>query len=346
MIPVRKKAVIFALAFVTAAPFSLPASSQVIEMVSHDGKTYACQRNSQMGQENFCGTQNFDEIVVGAIVSVDPVSDREIKFSLKPEQVFKGEKAQKIEVSTEQGVCFPDLRPGDHWLLYLVRDKETDALTLAYGSGSGPVMQLKTVVDRLRRLSKFRDSGMILGEVDKSDGTPQIHHPVVARRLPTGARYIVVTNKEGKFEFPPLPAGNYNLNANTIPGMKATWSGEISVEPRQCASYFFDVQVDGRISGSVQNSDGEPVESVEVEALPQGDADNVGGSAVTDEKGHYVINGLDAGRYIVGIGIGDESTGNGGIYAPGVKDRKKALSVNLGQAEKRAGVNIREPQEP
>jgi hypothetical protein len=346
MIPVRKNVPIFASAFVTAVAFSLPASSQVIEMVSHDGKTYACQRNSQMGPENFCGTQNFDEIVVGAILSVDPVSDREINFSFKPDQVLKGVKAQKIDVSTKQGVCFPDLHPGDRWLLYLVRDKETDALTLAYGSGSGPVTQLKGVVDRLRRLSKFRDSGMILGEVDKSDGTPRIHHPVVARRLPAGARYMVVTNKDGKFEFPPLPAGKYNLNADTVSGMKATWSGEISVEPRQCASYFFNVQVDGRISGSVQNSDGEPVEAVEVEALPQGDEDNAGGSAVTDEKGHYVINGLDAGRYIVGIGIGDDSAGNGGIFAPGVKDRKKALSVNLGQAEKRAGVNIREPQEP
>jgi hypothetical protein len=345
MIPARKKALIAASAFIAAAAFCLPASPQVVQMVNHDGKQYACERSGFMGSGSFCGTQNYDEIVVGAILSVEPVSGREISFALKPEETFKGAEASRIDVTTKQAVCFPDFRPGDRWLLYLQRDKESDALMLAYGSGSGPVTQEKAAIERLRRLSKFRGSGMIAGEVDISNGMPRVHHPIVARRLTDGAQYTVFTNKQGKFEFPPLPAGKYNLNANTVPGLTATWSGEITVEARQCTNYFFDVQVDGRISGFVRNGDGDPLESVEVEAVAADGTEGGGGSAMTDEKGHYEIRSLDAGRYFVGLRIAPDEAGKGSLYAPGVKDRRKALNVSLGQAERRAGVNIRVPSE-
>lgn len=314
-------------------------------MVTHDGKTYACERSGLMFSGNSCGTQNYDEVVAGTILSVAPVSDREINFALKPEEIFKGEAAQRIDITTRQGFCFPDLRPGDRWLLYLVRDKETDTLTLAYGSGSGPVAQEKASLDRLRQLSKFRGSGMIAGEVDKSDGGPRAHHPIVVRRIPGGAQYTAFTNKDGKFEFPPLPAGRYNLNPNTVPGLKATWSGEITVEARQCANYFISIEVDGRISGIVRNGDGTPQESVEVEAVSADAPDNPGGSAITNEKGHYEIRGLDAGKYFVGLGIADAVDGNNALYAPGVKDRKRAATVTLGQAERHAGIDIRVPSE-
>jgi hypothetical protein len=312
-------------------------------MVSHDGNTYACERSGLMGSGDSCGTQNFDVIVVGTILTVAPGSEGETNLALKPEETFKGEAAQTIDITTKQRLCFPDLRPGDRWLFYLVRDKESDLLTLAYGSGSGPVSQERTSIERLRRLSNFRDSGMVMGEVDESNGKPRAHHAIVARRLVGGAQYTAITNKDGKFEFPPLPAGKYNLNPNTVPGLKATWSGEIAVEARQCTNYFVNVEVDGRISGFVRSADGTPQEFIAVEAVSADDSDNPGGSAITNGRGHYEIRGLDAGRYLVGLGIADAVDGNDALYAPGVKDRKRATTVDLGQADRHAGVDIRVP---
>ncbi|MGP8252102.1 MAG: carboxypeptidase-like regulatory domain-containing protein, partial [Terracidiphilus sp.] len=95
----------------------------------------------------------------------------------------------------------------------------------------------------------------------------------------------------------------------------------------------------------VRNADGDALESVEVEAVPADDSEGGGGSAVTDERGHYEIRSLDAGRYFVGLRIADQAAGKAGVYAPGVKDRKRALTVTLGQAERRGGVNIRVPAE-
>jgi hypothetical protein len=345
MIPVRKLRVSRAASFATVIALTLPAYSQVVEMVSHDGKTYACQRSGIMGAANSCGTQNYDVVVVGTILSVKPAYDSQIAIVLKTEEIFKGEQAPKIDILTSQPNCFPDLRAGDRWLFYLLLDKETDALTLAFGSGSGPVAQQKASVDRLRRLAKFRGSGMIVGEVDESNGRPRAHHPIVVKRVGGGAQFTVYTGKDGRFEFPPLPAGKYNLNPNTVHGLKATWSGEITVEARQCANYFVSIEVDGRISGLVRNADGTPAESVAVEAVAADASDNGGGSAVTDERGHYEIHGLDAGRYLVGLRIADAAAGGDSLYAPGVKDRKKALTVSLGQAERRAGINIRVPSE-
>lgn len=345
MLPTGKYLLMCSAALVPVVALCLSASAQVIEMVNHDGRQYACERSGLMGAANSCGTGNYDEVVVGAILKVSPISDGEIEIALKAEEIFKGASASTIDIRTKQSVCFPDLRPGDRWLFYLVRDKESDVLTLAYGSGSGPVMQERANVERLRRLNKSRGSGMIVGEVDESNGTPRAHHPIVARRAGGGAQYTAYTNKNGKFEFPPLPAGKYNLNPNTVPGLKATWSGEITVVARQCANYFINVEVDGRISGFVRNVDGTPVESVEVEAVSTGDSENAGGSAVTDGNGHYEIHGLDTGTYLVGLRIADQGTASDALYSPGVKDRKKALIVNLGQADRRAGVNIRVPEE-
>jgi hypothetical protein len=331
--------------FITVVALSLPAPAQVIEMVSQDGKTYACERSGLMGSGDSCGTQNFDEIVVGTILTVAPDAEGETHIALKPEETFKGAAAQSIDFTTKQLLCFPDLRPGDHWLFYLVRDKESDALTLAYGSGSGPVAQEKESIERLRRLSRFRGSGMVMGEVDESNGKPRAHHAIVVQHLGGGAKYTAFTSKDGKFEFPPLPEGKYSLNPNTAPGLKATWSGEIDVEARQCTSLFINVEVDGRISGFVRNADGTPQESVEVEAVSADDSDNPGGSAVTNSRGHYEIRGLDAGRYFVGLGVADAVDGNEALYAPGVKDRKRATAVTLGQADRHAGVDIRVPAE-
>jgi hypothetical protein len=345
MILARKKLLVCASTLTSVVAFCLPACSQVVEMVNHDGKTYACQRSGLMFAGNSCGTQDYDEVVAGTILSVAPVSNGEINFALKPEETFKGESAQRIDITTTQGFCFPDLRVGDRWLFYLVRDKESDRLMLAYGSGSGPVTQVKSSLDRLRRMTKFRGSGLIVGEVDQSNGVPRAHHPIVVRSLANGGQYTAFTNKDGKFEFPPVPAGKYKLNPNTVPGLKATWSGDITVEARQCSNYYISIEVDGRISGLVRNADGTPAESVEVEAVAADDSDNGGGTAITDERGHYVIQGLEAGRYLVGLRIADEAAGGDQLYAPGVKDRKKALTVSLGQAEKRAGVNIHVPAE-
>jgi hypothetical protein len=345
VIHLRKMLLNCAAASIAVASLCLPASSQIVEMVSHDGKKYACQRSGLMGSGDSCGTQNYDEIVVGAIISTAPGPGGETNITLKPEEIFKGLPATRIDITTKQALCFPDLRPGDRWLFYLVRDKESDRLTLAYGGGSGLAAQQSASVARLRRLSKFRDTGLIAGEVDISNGKPRVHHPVVVRRLANGAQYTAYTDKDGKFEFPPLPAGKYNLNPNTVPGLKATWSGEIAVEPRQCTNYFVEVEVDGRISGFVRNGDGTPQESVEVEAVSADDAENPGGSAVTNGKGHYEISGLDVGRYYVGLSIADAVDGNGALYAPGVKDRKRATTVTLGQADRHAGVDIRVPSE-
>jgi Carboxypeptidase regulatory-like domain len=329
--------------FATFVALSLPAPAQVIEMVNHDGKTYACERSGLMGSGDSCGTQNFDVIVVGTILTVAPDSEGATHITLKADEIFKGAAAQSIDFTTKQRLCFPDLRPGDSWLFYLVRDKESDLLTLAYGSGSGPVTQESASVERLRRLSKYRDAGLIAGEVDISNGKPRAHYPIIVRSLASGAQHTAYTNKDGKFEFPPLPAGKYNLNPNTVPGLKATWSGEITVEARQCTNYFVNIEVDGRISGFVRNGDGTPQEFVAVEAVSADDSDNPGGSAITNGKGHYEIHGLDAGRYFVGLGIADAVDGNDALYAPGVKDRKRATTVTLGQADRHAGVDIRVP---
>jgi hypothetical protein len=244
-----------------------------------------------------------------------------------------------MSVTTSQGICLPDLRVGDRWLFYLEKDEHADRFLVAYGSPSGPIGQEQENVDRLRRLAKLQGEGLIIGEVDNPNGKPRANHRVIVRRLPDGAEFVSLTNKDGKFEFPPLRAGKYDLNPNTKPGLWTMWYGETTVESNQCMNYLLDLDIDGTISGYVRTDDGKPLKFADVQAVFDGGSS----SAFTDESGHFEIHGLAPGRYLVGLHIADEDRGKASVYAPGVRDQSKATVIELGRAERREGIDIRIP---
>jgi hypothetical protein len=234
----------------------------------------------------------------------------------------------------------PEIRAGDRWLFYLWRDKESGNLLLTYGSGSGPVADEQENIDRLRRLSKLQGTGLIIGHISTSedgDWSPRANHRVVIRRLEDSAEYTVFTDKDGRFEFPPLRAGEYDLDLNTEPGLWTEWTGNLTVEAQQCMDYSAQLRIDGTISGHVRTAEGKPLNPAQVEAS----SDRESSSTFTDESGYFEIHGLAPGRYLVYILEGQH--GEAGVYAPGVRDKSKAVVVELGRDEKREGIDIRIP---
>jgi hypothetical protein len=107
-------------------------------------------------------------------------------------------------------------------------------------------------------------------------------------------------------------------------------------DARSCGYVPFEAVFDGEMAGIVLNQQGEPVEVMEVEALPSTlDArrhELLTALTLTDRGGRYRIAGLPPGRYQVGINLRDEVTDSKPFPAVRYQDRtnRGATGLTLG----------------
>src|SRR5262245_55340609 len=136
----RTRAVLLVL-LASIALWIVPAvSAQITELRDYHGKQISCARSGLRSFAMPCGIETwYEDIFVGAILSVRDIDGSEKALEIAPEEVFYGNPPEALTVTTQQGECLGDITPGDRWLVYLRRDSETKQLLLAYGSPSGSV---------------------------------------------------------------------------------------------------------------------------------------------------------------------------------------------------------------
>lgn len=364
MIPhVRQLAIV---AFVAAVVFDLapsPLFAQIIFDEEYRGQRISCALSGLRGWGSPCGTGGgYTDIFMGSILSVTELLNTERVLLVRPEEVFLGNPAGDLTVTTTQGACFEavdhsQLEPGDRWLFYLDSEDKSKKLLLQFGRGSGRATNALEAISLLRKLVKMRDTGVIKGAVMAPhwDGqawenyAPVPNHKVILKRDDGSTEFKAITDKEGNYEFEPLPVGNYNITPNTAIGL---WDGDgpVRVSAGSCEEFRFELKPDGRISGQVTTADGKPVPYASVDAvkaLRDHGADLV--STTSDESGYFEIKGLEPASYFVGIGIGkqhDSPEWRSRVYYPGVRTEGLAVRIDLGKAEKRADIDIRIPNPP
>jgi|HubBroStandDraft_1064217.scaffolds.fasta_scaffold00024_55 hypothetical protein len=359
-------------------------SAVVVEMREWHGKQIQCIHGG-LGffHPRFCGTLDpaYERVFVGTVQSVAEISDTDRRLDITPDEVFVGDSKDPVSTTVNQACLTPndpEIKPGDRWLFYLrtYRAFRTDGkpinrsvqLEMPFDGPSKPLSQAQDNIAQLRHLAQMTDSGILSGNVrrmytGRMDGAP--NYKVVAKRVSDGSEYSTRTDSEGEFKFDPMPAGTYEVSANTAEGLWAREAGNLEVHPGKCTSTGFMLQTDGRISGRIGSADGKPftvhpwVQIVSVD-------EQWFTSAYVDANGYFEATGLDPGRYLVGIGIRDTShieTRSGGyvftvdtrnsaerkaktpVYYPGVRSEKNATIIQLGRAEKRTHVDFGIPAE-
>ncbi len=158
-------------------------------------------------------------------------------------------------------------------------------------------------------------------------------------------RYGSTSAADGRFSFTGVTPGKYSAYADRV-GFVNSQNGS----PRERVDMMLKADdnktgVDlkliptGALTGRVTDSDGEPVEGLDVQA--QGARG--GNSGTTDENGQYRIGGLAPGKYTVRTSQGDDFSGyppeirtdgtteahNAATYYPGVLTRKEAGQVDV-----------------
>jgi hypothetical protein len=148
-------AIIVLLGAIRAMPH---ASGQIVEDREYHGKKIMCVLSGLQGWGSPCGTDgNYAYIFLGSVISATQISDTEKRLQVAPQEIFLGDSASELTVTTNQGACLPEILPGDQWLFYLWRDDKTKDLLLGYGSPSKPIADAQPAITALRRLAAMTE---------------------------------------------------------------------------------------------------------------------------------------------------------------------------------------------
>jgi hypothetical protein len=359
-------------------------SAVIVEFREWHGKQIRCIHGG-LGffHPKFCGTLDYayERVFVGTVQSVTEISDTDRRLDITPDETFLGDSKGPVSTTVNQACLTPndpEIKAGDKWLFYLrtYRAFRTDGkpiyrtvqLEMPFDGPSKPSAQAQEDLAQLRHLAHLTDSGILSGNVRRMDtgnmdGAP--NHKVVAKRDSDGSEYSTLTDSEGEFKFDPIPAGSYEVTANTADGLWAREAGKLEVHAGKCTSTGFILEIDGIISGHVGSPDGKPfivhpwVQIVSVD-------DERFTSAYVDANGYFEARGVEPGRYVIGIGIRDNDhfvarsvdyelhvdLRNSGetkvktpIYYSGVRTQEQATVIELVRAEKRTKIDFQLPPE-
>jgi hypothetical protein len=317
--------------------------------------SYSCYLSGLKGMGRDCGTKYEEMVFTAEILSIASAPNDEFRLILRPQTIFKGTPTLGMEILTAQRRCLPEMKTGDSWLFSLYRDEKSKALIVNYGTRSGPEAEESQQIALLRKLGGLDAMGVVRGraylEQEVSDQLtreiPSVNHTIVLTSDEDGRKFKALSDQKGDFEFDPLPAGRYDLDPNTQPGVWTMWSGEFDVEPRGCTNFDLDFHVDGEISGRLVFPGGVDPATWEVEVTPADDPGVVPASAWTDAAGRFVLHGLSPGRYVLKFGKTEMRKGPNlrvDLFAPGTTDRVNAQIIELGKATRTEGIELVVPR--
>lgn len=343
----------FGRAFAVMAMMSSMASvafAQLVDQRDVGGKSIMCVRSGLSSDLKDCGTKSnwYAFVFVGSIAAITTAKNDEMKIQIVPEEVFFGAPKNPLTVETSQGLCLPRLAVGDRWLFYL-RKEQGKPIVLDYsGNDSRPVANAEKEIETLRKLKTIGDFAILRGEVIQgahfSQGPPLANAHVFAVQNSDQQQFVSTTDAYGRYEFQPLPAGNYTISVEKI-GSYQPEETEMEIKAGECWDVTLAKNPSGTIAGHVTRSNGLPAQKFEVVLV---DADNLGYiTTQTDNQGRFEFNLVEPGEYVVGFNYPPNPSwfngaGGGavphyppaGLFYPGVSKRSDAQVINLHVDEK------------
>jgi hypothetical protein len=335
------------------------ADAQIITIRNDGDKTITCTRIALSSDLRDCGTRLgwYSYVFVGSISAISPMNTGEERVLIVPEEIFSGNPAAPLTVVTSQAACLPKMNVGDHWLFFLRQQNANPIVLDYYANDSLPAGDAQDEIERLRLLKDIGGRGIVQGRVmsgTKGDREPVADAVVIAQGSPGDLKFTAATDANGRYEFPPLPAGDYSITVDQVDpvGTSQPANANLRVRRGSCWDLTLAQSPHAEISGRVRYTSGAPVTGAQVLFIQ---ADESSWSTYyVDANGRFRFDSLQAGSYVIGIRLpGDPPWEFGGasgvppprasLYFPGVPDRASAVTITLKKDEKRDDINFTVP---
>lgn len=241
-------------------------------------------------------------------------------------------------------------------------------LTASICSRTRPLKYAADDIELIRALNSGKSQTRIFGRVAqfaRKLGTYEynIDHvgPLTDLKIKaenSDGHYEATTDREGHYKITDLKPGKYKVSVLLPDGYGPLFefdgtSENVHITSEACGiEVNFDAQIDGRISGHVFDSDGSPVTDnvqvsiVTLESSTKGIALAESRSEYTKNKGWYEFDGLQPGKYLLGINIArppDKHSPYPMVYFPNTSDRTQARVFTISVGEKLKNIDFHLP---
>ena len=153
----------------------------------------------------------------------------------------------------------------------------------------------------------------------------------------------ILTDDQGRFHVNELSPGKYKLTL-LLPDELYTSKPEqeLTVSDGGCATADYYVVDNGRLSGRVLDSEGQPAVKVQLQLMEADHTDPLKDQAKyaqTDAEGRYKFDSLPPGQYVLGANLkrlwdmSDPTNIYPRTFYPGVPDMSKTEFINIGTGE-------------
>jgi hypothetical protein len=230
---------------------------------------------------------------------------------------YRGGTAQTLQVTTARdgAACGYNFNVGRDYLVYAYKD-DKGGLSTGLCTPTRPLDEATDDIAFLASTSDLKPVGSLFGGAwqykprrTMDDYSPQPPMPGLKLTLEgEHTNYDAVTDAEGKYRFADLAAGQYTLKIHSPEGFTHPTEQKITIREKGCSVYDISLVRETSVSGSVRDTNGEPVTKLLVDLVPvdQVDAPLQHDRLVAelDAQGRFTFSGMTAGSYYLGLGLG------------------------------------------
>jgi hypothetical protein len=157
--------------------------------------------------------------------------------------------------------------------------------------------------------------------------------------------YETVTSSDGSYEFRGLPPARYVITAQPPPGRHITAVRTLDVGRGSACRADFQVSYDGRISGTVVNGQGQPLNGIIDANLVEAGQATGRSLAVSVIEGKFEFKMVPPGRYRLRflLQVNGRTQSDGASYYPGTKIESAAAELEIGDGTHVEGLQFTIP---
>lgn len=325
---------------------------------------------------------NSDVVVIARAISAEKLSDQSEKpmtgtfvrtITMEVQKVFKGNvrAGDKMVFGQGNGIgctwVFYEDDIGKDYLFYLNAPRNDEKLWYEYGLGrSNALEHAADDLVYLNKMDQVRGRTRISGVLDEQGLAGLSLEGQTIRVIGRNKKYVTKTDKNGVYEMYDLPPGRYVLE----PELKFGWKVDefsltrpltrfelthghrpgnrvaFTLRPRSHFGVDLRLKLSNHVSGTIYNSNSKPMQWVCVSLVPANDESFLACNSLTDARGRFEIDAVEAGTYVIILNYENKITTRmpfPKLYYPGVAEREKAkvITVKHGESVNNLSVVIR-----